>query len=135
MHVIPVPASLRVLPGEFRLPRSFTVHCLDGKDASLEVGSYLLRDAERLFGLIPALTDTREDASVALRLMTEVDLLSPAENRNEGYALTVSETGVIIEAETRTGLFYGVQTFFQCLPFPGSLDESDVTLECVQVRF
>ncbi len=38
----------------------------------------------------------------------------------EGYKLSVSEKGIVIQAATEAGLFYGVQTFTQLVPLTGT---------------
>jgi hexosaminidase len=42
----------------------------------------------------------------------------------EGYTLDVEEKGVLLKANTVSGLFYGLQTFDQLLPFDGISKES-----------
>ncbi|RPJ78865.1 MAG: hypothetical protein EHM13_14075, partial [Acidobacteria bacterium] len=113
--LIPLPASVSMAAGE-----SFAVT----KDTVIEVtpGQPQLR---RIAGVVADLVWPALEARLAIRdappaaapgtIRLEVE---PASARpDEGYDLTVTRDGVRIAARTPAGVFYGVQTLRQLLPW------------------
>jgi hypothetical protein len=96
------------------------------------------RSATDQFPLRPQ-NEKSSGAAVKLRLVEFITELSEEPNAAEGYLLQVSPAdGVSISAQTRAGLFYGVQSLLQLLPstppdMPES-GESGISVPAVQVR-
>ena len=133
MNVIPLPLSVQLEKGTFPLARRFLVYCED--DVSRGVASFLVSEAEKRYGLIGQLHETEDRApSIVLRLERDVDFLQSMRGHEEGYTLSVTEEGIFILAENRSGLFYGVQSFFQLLPISLEIHtQEDIHIPCMRV--
>lgn len=134
MNVIPAPLSVQSGEGSFVLKRQFVVHC--GDAIAEGVGRYLVKQVESRYSL-SALIDSAKTQipSIALHIQEGLEILKEIQNRDEGYVLeVVSESGISITAETRAGLFNGVQTFFQLLPVSSKTVQGDVNIKCIKVH-
>jgi hexosaminidase len=116
--IIPLPQKMQIQAGSFslrlldRFGGSSTRICT-GTTAE-ETGLYLAEQLQQRTGLhLHLLPDSKgeEPGNILLKLATT----SP-ELDEEGYALTVAPKGIVIEANSSAGLFYGVQSLLQLLP-------------------
>ena len=110
--VIPRPTIMEMHDGAFVITSKTAIHA---DDAFRPTGEFL---AERLAAATPCKRDlkplvaqsTPKDAIVLRRVPADDEL------GEEGYRLEVSANGVLIEAATPAGAFYGCQTVRQLLP-------------------
>lgn len=111
ISVIPEPVSLTPKSGSFSLPQNVIIKIPAG-DIGI-TGKYLSQRLSIPTGFkARTVTDNAEKAHITLEL-------NNTKNNNigdEGYELTVTQSGVNIKANKPAGLFYGVQTFLQLLP-------------------
>lgn len=108
--LIPVPVEARYSAGSFSLPATMHVSF----DAGIADKSFLLQHMgsklTRVAGI--GLKETPSDqAQLQFKLTKAAASVSP-----ESYQLTINEKGILIEAPSSSGLFYGLQTFWQLMP-------------------
>ena len=96
--LIPLPASMKTLDGEFRLTQDTRI---EGPGPAAPTAAYLAKE----LGL-----EVGEGSSARVRLKLVSDKIVPGP---EAYRLTVKRDGVRIEASDPRGLFYGAQTLQQ----------------------
>jgi hexosaminidase len=109
--IIPEPVSLTTTTGEYVLPSRIFIHA-DGQPQINPVVNYLKQKLTTPTGYRVTVTSTGAAGTVHLVLNKTAD----ASIHEEGYKLSVKQTGVTINANTPNGLFYGVQTLLQLLP-------------------
>lgn len=63
----------------------------------------------------PCLTSTKANGNSPLKVKFEINKENVPFLGTEGYQLSINETGVLISANNKAGLFYGVQTLYQLL--------------------
>jgi hexosaminidase len=112
--LIPWPQSIAMTAGE-SLPIT--------KDTTIEVSpgrSDLQRIAKDLAALLrPAVDGTlavREIVGAPARGAIRLEIV-PGQGGDDGYELTIASTGARVAASTAAGVFYGVQTMRQLLPY------------------
>jgi hexosaminidase len=109
LNLIPQPAEVRKTGGTFQLIGSSEVGYNDPKAA--EVAGLLAGKLSVPTGF-SIKARQKNSASIQLNInKTPLEKLG-----NEGYSLTVSGAGVIINANQPAGLYYGAMTFLQLLP-------------------
>ncbi|MDQ4044317.1 MAG: beta-N-acetylhexosaminidase [Chloroflexota bacterium] len=114
--VIPAPASLQLTPADSFTVDSLTVIHVEAGNAEVErIGRYLVEligpTIEAAPRVLPA-TGTPPPGSIHLATGAGSTPLG-----EEGYELTITSERVTIQAPRPAGLFYGVQTLRQLLPF------------------
>ena len=123
-RIIPAPASLRLVSGAgFEVTRATGV-LVDGNNTeAMAIGQALAAFLRRATGFPFAVSQAAgpgPSGNIALRLATDRGSLG-----EEGYELTATSDSVRIVANRPAGLFRGVQTLRQLLPFD---IESDIGL-------
>lgn len=108
VSIIPAPVSLKLLPGSFVLDEK-CAFVYDKKDA--EIGS-LIPVFVNSFGDItnidiPVNPEDRAAKSIYIKIKKNKTI------GNEGYTLDIASKYIILTANTRTGLFYGLQSLLQ----------------------
>lgn len=107
--LIPRPASVTKMPGQFVLPNTIQVsHSSSPELAS--IASRLKAQLERATGktVLPA----TGSAGATIQLLLDENAKMPL----EGYMLQVNEDGIQLKASSAAGIFMGVQTLLQLLP-------------------
>ncbi|MFC0513740.1 glycoside hydrolase family 20 zincin-like fold domain-containing protein [Mucilaginibacter angelicae] len=99
--LLPRPQNVQLLNGEGLLFTDLHSICLNGVDADLVIP-----------GLLNNLRRLKASTKGSLLLVIKKDLALPSD---EGYILLVKNKKVVIEASTKSGLFYGMQTLNQLL--------------------
>jgi len=132
MNVIPVPRLIETRIGCFQLPRDFAVGYDDVRCTPIYA---LLEDGIRQnYGFSCQVRDSCVNPHVKLKLLEKMSSLGEVKDLNEAYELIVSEECITIYAEKTNGLFYGIQSFFQLLPFDAKLNEDPITIHCIKVK-
>jgi len=109
IHILPQPVELKTLQGEFLLKSGMTISY--GNDTILKTASWL---KEKLAASTGYSLNLKPDGAgeIALKILGEKNgKIGP-----EGYKMEVSESSVQISANTKVGLFYGIQTLLQLFP-------------------
>ena len=112
--IIPAPVSLIPGQGHFVLPKTTTI----GIDAAANQASFSHTIADLQKQLHTAtgynIAPVKPDAAATIRL--SLNKKPETALGDEGYDLTVNNTGITIKANKTAGLLYGVQTLLQLLP-------------------
>lgn len=129
--IIPQPVSVQNVPGgSFVLNKAQTVFLSPVNETTQALAGYLTDHVASQTGLQLRVSDVEAPdgnaAGLQLRLRS-----GKANLGEEGYTLNASATGVILEAKTPAGLFYGIQSLLQLLPARPLRD--DVQIPAVQI--
>jgi hexosaminidase len=113
-RIIPAPVSMRTVPGQsFTLTRDTKIVVASRSRDVTGVAAFLAGLARPSTGyrlpVVPGSADSGH--TISLRLTARPDL------GTEGYRLDVTRGGVRLQAPTAAGLFHGVQTLRQLLPY------------------
>jgi hexosaminidase len=110
VSIIPEPVELKQTPGEFLLPEIITISIPETTD--LRETSLSLQKKLAITGKKISISNKNEKASIRIVLFSQPE----QELGNEGYRLTVKNSGIEISANKAAGIFYGIQTLWQILP-------------------
>ena len=115
VHIIPQPVSLEIKQGSFSFDNS-TVIKVDKKDAAAEKVVHFFKEyVKRVTGF--ELNNTRTSGKEIVFSIEKIKEIG-----DEGYLLSVNPKEIHIKANTSKGLFYGVQSLLQTLPFSRTND-------------
>jgi hexosaminidase len=132
VKIIPQPAMLTNLEGTFIITPKTKILINSGYIITnrqiKEIGSILKRHLESFYGMKNFLfwTGNGEENSIFINYS---DLIVG----KEAYHLSVTPKGVLLEASTPNGLFYGVQTLIQLMP-PSKQQLTEVVLPAVDIK-
>lgn len=112
VRLVPLPAEITDLKGTFTMSADTKIGIRGDNQKMRQLASFITVHTEKYFGFTGEISalETSEEGSVFLNLHEDAKL------GNESYQLTVDEDGVVIEAATASGLFYGIQTLLQLMP-------------------
>jgi hexosaminidase len=117
LKLMPVPASVELLPGRLPVDGTFKVLAKDYSDARLQAG--IARAMRRLEGrtgiIVPAAPATDENTTTLLIRCQSAGQNVPALDENESYRLEVSDKQAQLTAPTVIGVLRGLETFLQLL--------------------
>ena len=122
VHLLPQPREIH-LSGEIAIPVGIRATA-PGKDAEDEFAARDLEEAATENGLkggsaYPVVL-LRADSREAKELLSAKQISFTPELAAEGYVIVIEPKRAAVIAESASGIFYGVQTFKQLLPLPGS---------------
>jgi hexosaminidase len=127
ISIIPAPASLSVSGGApFALTDSTQIVVDASDDAAVRVGEALAAHMRPATGFALPVTRMGGEPSrhtILLRLDA-----ARSDVGDEGYALTVTADAVRLEARTPAGLFHGIQTIRQLLPYGIEAENSQIKM-------
>lgn len=114
ISVIPAPAGMSVRAGSFTIDSTTVIVVDAASDSALAVGEALARQLRPATGF--PLSVSRGPAPARGAMILRVDP-ARADVGDEGYALSVDADNVRLDARAAAGLFHGIQTIRQLLPF------------------
>lgn len=113
--VVPAPVSETVGQGQFALTSQTSITVDPGSSAATPIAQDLAAYLRPATGYpLPVITSAPVTGGISLTLGNPGTIA--ADPDGEGYQLTVTSSGVSLEAPTTHGLFNGVQTIRQLLP-------------------
>jgi hexosaminidase len=115
VHIIPQPVSLEIKQGSFSFDNS-TVIKVDNKDKEAEKVVHFFKEyVKRVTGF--EFNNTKANSKSVVFSVEKIKEIG-----DEGYLLSVNPNEIHIKANTSKGLFYGVQSLLQTLPFSRTND-------------
>jgi len=111
LNLVPVPAKVKVNVGQFVIRSNTSI--------VLSVDNQEMQNAVAIFNnLLNKAAGFRLPVSVSPATSNAIVCkLNPAISNSEGYKLSVQKDVIVLEAQTPQGIFYGMQTLRQLLPF------------------
>ena len=132
--LIPLPESVSLRTGEFRLSSESSILVSDPEDTELvRLAEYLAGPIRVTAGFRLPVGGPGDGSDAAIRLILDTKVPSPDRlpstplARSESYEVSAGPTGIEIRAGSHAGLFYGIQTLRQLLP-PGATSGARVGL-------
>lgn len=129
VQIIPQPAVLNNMEGTFSIG-SQTRILINSESAEMhKVTNYLCNKLEEFYQIKNKIifSGAPEKKTIFIKLNTGLSV------SKEGYNLTVSSKGVMIEAPSANGLFYGIQSLLQLMP-PIKEKLSEVVVPSVEIK-
>ena len=124
-NIIPIPASVEMNKGTFRLDGKTIIIADTTKKDIKHIAERLKHTIDSATGYeLPVHLSTGSKTSQAITLILDNDHLPYMSS--EGYFLSVSGQQVQLKAPTTAGLFYGMQSLLQLLP--AEIYQTDYTL-------
>ncbi|MGJ1448115.1 beta-N-acetylhexosaminidase [Sphingobacterium spiritivorum] len=108
IDIIPMPASVLQKKGEYLVKNNVGIYTNSNDGNELRFVSKILKEEQ---GLESSKVTLSKHAGIRLLLNRTLQ----KELGDEGYRLSVDETGILIEAPASTGVFYGIQTLRQLI--------------------
>lgn len=128
--IIPTPVSLIQEKGSFLLHTKTIVYIENSNPELLQiVGLHFNTLLENEFSITqkkPA--DNSKYISIGLNKTTDNSI------GNEGYTLEVNEKMILLEANSVAGIFYGLQTFDQLLPFENNSKNPNISIPACKIK-
>ncbi|GAA4330269.1 family 20 glycosylhydrolase [Mucilaginibacter gynuensis] len=123
LPLIPYPQEVQTGTGSFKVSGSTTISLTAGKFAN---------EAALLNNLILQKTDkslkvTSASTTNTIKLVTDAAITNP-----EAYSLTITRQAIVIAAKDGTGIFRGIETLRQLMPF-GSAPVASFSLPVVKI--
>lgn len=129
VQIIPQPASLTNMEGTFSISSQTKILINSESPEMHKVTSNLSLHLENLYGLKNKLifSGAPEKKSIFIKLNTGLSI------SKEAYNLIVSPKGILLEAPSASGLFYGIQSLLQLMP-PIKQNLSEVVIPAVEIK-
>ena len=109
VSIIPAPVSLTVNAGNFVLDQHTSIRLKDVKGELKPAVDFFNAALKNISGFSLPINGSKSKS-------IQLNIQSNATIGNEGYTLDVTEKSVIIKANTKAGILYGLQTLLQTLP-------------------
>jgi hexosaminidase len=114
-HLVPVPQSMVLGEGYFTLTNETSIHVGNVAGDEAKIAIYLANQLSTVTGKAVKVGATTR-RSLRNPIVLSIDPALEGKLGREGYHFFSSRKGILIEAASSDGLFYGVQTLFQLLP-------------------
>ncbi len=109
-NIIPQPLSMEVKNGNFLIDENVSIKTLSTDKSVADVIAFFTKYVKQITGFSLS-------QKVVKSKIIEFKIEKTSEIGEEGYTLSVTPKSILIKANTPKGLFYGVQTLIQTLPF------------------
>lgn len=131
LNLVPAPAKLKINTGQFTINSKTQI--------ILSSDNQEMRNAVVVFNnLLNRAAGYRLQASTSPASFNAIHCkINPAIPNAEGYKLSVQANSILLEAKTPNGIFYGMQTLRQLLPFQIErpyLSNIAWTIPCVEIE-
>lgn len=109
ISVIPQPVNLTAEKGNFAMDAKTSIqYSSSNKDLQTEA-KFLVNAVNDISGI--SLSENKSFKKQIKLLIQKIDGIG-----NEGYVLNITPTSITIKANTKAGIFYGIQTLLQVIP-------------------
>jgi hexosaminidase len=115
VHIIPQPVSLEIKDGSFVVDNSTVAKVQNGNKETEKVLHFFTEYTKRVTGF-----DLGNTKNKGKSIVFSIEKI--AEIGDEGYLISVNSNQIFVKANTSKGLFYGVQSLLQTLPFSRTND-------------
>jgi hexosaminidase len=132
LSLVPAPAQIKMNSGKFTIN--------EATQLVLTADSEAMRNAVEVFnGLLKRAAGYRLNIAASPIFSTNaiVCKINPAIASREGYKLSVKKDLILLEAQTPQGVFYGMQTLRQLLPFQIErpyISNAEWSVPCVEIE-
>jgi len=111
LNLVPVPAKMKVNPGQFVINSSTSIVLPADNEDMRNAVAVFTNLLNRAAGFRLKVSDSPASSNAI------VCKINPSVSNDEGYKLSVQKDLIVVEAKTPQGIFYGMQTLRQLLPF------------------
>ncbi len=111
VNIVPRPEILEIKPGQFLLNKKVSIHYTSGQSNLKWLADYTQHQLKERFD-IKISEKGKSSQSILLSIEKDINGLG-----DEGYILVISPRQVKITAMSAKGIFYGIQSFLQAIPF------------------
>ena len=113
LNIVPQPQIVELKDGYFSLDKNVSIQFSSDQNDLKKLAGYTQTQLRNRFGI-----DISQNKNTTRRIEFSItrDSLIRGE---EGYSLNVSPSKIIIAANNSKGIFYGIQTLLQTIPFEG----------------
>lgn len=125
VHIIPQPVSLVIKEGSFVIDAKTSVQTAVNDKATLAVVHFFTEYVKKVTGVS---LQSKGLSNKTIRFAIE----KTSEIGEEGYTIAVNPKEILIKANTSKGLFYGVQSLLQTLPFVRTNDVAQIP--CMDIK-
>lgn len=113
INIVPKPQNVEIRKGNFLLDKNVSIESLSGEKHLKKLVDYTRVELQNRFG-INVSANKRSSKKIFFSIDNKLYDLG-----DEGYTLTINAQQVRITAYSAKGLFYGLQSFLQMIPFEG----------------
>lgn len=125
LSLIPQPLQLERHSGYFKLDGNVTVRVDDKNEELLKLADLFVQGISDRTGLsLKRGKPNEKGRSILLQIV-------PDTLGDEGYRLSVTDKGIVVQAAKGSGIFYGIQTIYQLIPT--EVSDSKVSLPAVDI--
>lgn len=118
-NIVPVPRQVNISEGYYTLPSQIKIRLKGNDRDQIRLAAFQLAECwKENFGVEPVVLDaaSKEAAHLVFYIntrMTADSLALIGNNVGEGYFLNINESGIVVEAPSAKGLFYGTMSLVQ----------------------
>jgi hexosaminidase len=125
IHIIPQPVSVTEKPGDYVL-RSGATLVAEG-DSLATTAAWFTEQVQALTGV-----QLRQGSGGKQAIILDIAHQDKSGIHPNGYSLSVTPSGIHINADDPAGIFYGLQTLLQLLP-PGHSPAQAIAIPCADI--
>ncbi|PVX44510.1 hexosaminidase [Flavobacterium sp. 103] len=115
VHIIPQPVSLEMKQGSFVIDDKTTIKFSKKDKETEKVVHFFTEYVKKVSGY-----ELKDNKTKGGKIIFSIDKIG--EIGDEGYLISVNPNEILVKANTSKGLFYGVQSLLQTLPFTRNND-------------
>ncbi len=129
VRIIPLPAEVIDQEGIYTLTAATRIEIGAENEQLRSIAGFLNSHTEKYYGITNAIiaSDAPAKGSISLKLDENLKI------GKEDYHLSVGPNGVVVEAGSPGGIFYGIQTLIQLMP-PTPKQLAEIILPAVEIK-
>ena len=126
MNIVPFPQTIEMKAGTFMLDKNFSIQYAQEDPELQRLDIFLRGQLKNRFGIN---VSNKKKHTPALIFSIDEKLTRLG---NEGYTLIIAPDQIKITAQNPKGIFYGIQSFLQCIPFQGN--QKSLAIPCTFIE-